>query len=168
VGIVSWGRTRAVRLGEPVSRAKAAAHRRTSATTWLAAASASALAGAALAGTSGRPTPVRAVAVLGCALIAVSGLLERVSDVWVAPGELVVRRAGLGLRRARWAEVLDLTPPRTPLGAWRIRSGGSTISLMPSDLLDGELLLWAVVRRAGLVFDGRRWRRPHAGSSASP
>ena len=71
-----------------------------------------------------------------------------------------MRRAILPDRLAGWSRVRRLTPPRTPLGAWRIATADETISLMPSDVLGAEALLAALVVRAGLSFDGRRWHRP--------
>jgi len=177
VDLASWRRTAPLRRGEaragngpPAVRrgpegfaerwaaSDPPAARRTSATTWLASATAGSVAVAAvLAATPW--TLVRAGALAGAGMIALGGLAERVVGVEVAPGELVVRRAGVPDQRARWAEIRELRPPRLPLGAWRIRSEGRVISLMPSDLLRGERALVETVRRSGLAFDGSVWRR---------
>jgi hypothetical protein len=158
VDLVSWRRTGPIRRGETVSVGDASGCRRTSPTTWLAAATSAALAaGAALApGTGGA---ARWLIVAGAAFATVTGVTGRVTEVGVASDGLVVRRARAPEQRAPWAGLREVRPPRFPLGRWQIRSEGGAISLMPSDLLGGESALAVVVRRSDLAFDRGRWRR---------
>jgi len=132
---------------------------RSSRATWLAAAGGAAAVGvSALA--SGWPAPARVAGGAWAGFVLASGIAARVTGFTVGPRGLLVRRAILPDRLAGWSRVRRLTPPRTPLGAWRIATADETISLMPSDVLGAEALLAALVVGAGLSFDGRRWHRP--------
>jgi hypothetical protein len=115
--------------------------------------------GVALSG-SGLSVPARVAGGAWAAFVLTSGIAARVTGLTVDTRGLVVRRALLPDRPAGWSHVHRLTPPRTPLGPWRIVTAEETISLMPSDVLGAEALLAALVVRAGLSFDGRRWHRP--------
>ena len=104
--------------------------------------------------------PARVAGGAWAGFVLLSGIAARVTGLAVGPRGLLVHRALLPDRLTGWSEVRRLTPPRTPLGAWRIVTAGETISLMPSDVLGAEALLAALVAQAGLSFDGRRWHRP--------
>jgi hypothetical protein len=106
------------------------------------------------------PVPVRVAGGAWAGFVLGSGIAARVTGFAAGPRGLLVQRALLPDRLAGWSLVRRLTPPRTPLGAWRIATAHETISLMPSDVLGAEALLAALVVRAGLSFDGRRWLRP--------
>ena len=102
----------------------------------------------------------RAGGLIASGFVLVSGLAGLVTGLSSLRDGIVVRRAALGDRKARWERVQRVIPPRWPLGAWRILGEGRAISLMPSDLLGAEAALAELVRGAGLRFDGRTWRRP--------
>jgi hypothetical protein len=123
----------------------------------LAAAAAAALAaGGALLPAGG---VARWVLVLGSALAAADGVVSRVAAVALSCDALGVERAVARNQAARWTDVRELRPPRTPAGRWRVLSTTGGISLMPSDLFGAESVLGEVVRRSSLEFRLGRWRR---------
>jgi hypothetical protein len=120
-----------------------------------------AVAGLGLAG-SGATLPGGSLVLAGV-WVATAGWASRVSHLEVTVSGLRIERAHRRAWVASWADVDEVVAPRLPAFAWVIRAspGGRrrTIGLMPSDLLGREPMLDAVVRRAGLVGDGRRWLR---------
>jgi len=100
------------------------------------------------------------VVVLGSAVAATDGVVSRVAAVGLSPGAFEVERAVARDQVARWTDVRELRPPRTPLSGWRILSTTGRISLMPSDLFGAENALGEIVRRSSLEFRLGRWRRP--------
>jgi hypothetical protein len=105
------------------------------------------------------PLLVFALSIAG-ATVAISGLAGRVTAIMVVPGGLVVRYAGRHAYTIAWGECASVRPPRWPLGGWRIeRTDGAARILMPSDMHGLDWVVPAAVRRAGLRFEGGRWRR---------
>ncbi len=92
-------------------------------------------------------------------LVIVSGFRDRVMEVAVDDRALLVYRARRSPTRLAWSEVLAVRAPRIPLGGWRVTTGDRSTTLMPSDVLGNEWVLLEVIRRAGLVRNGRRWIR---------
>lgn len=160
IDLVSWQRTRPVRLGTASSGAVEAESPsfRSSRSTQLAA-----LAG--LAASTWGATGARSVAtalpiVAGGLFIAVAGSVARVTMIRVGQDELVVFYAGRPPRATRWTEIRGLRPPGTPVAAWRLTADGRKgPTLMPSDLFGHEEVLALIVDRSGLSFDGREWIR---------
>lgn len=103
-------------------------------------------------------------------LIAVAGVRGRVLAVWAGPEALVVWFRGARRIRLPWPRCTELRPPRGPFGGWRVRGSQGSVVLMPTDVLGRERdVLAALIVRAGLRFDGRRWRRvAPGGTEVSP
>jgi hypothetical protein len=158
-GLISWRRTRALRGGRSARPAVPPAAARSSPTTWLAGA-----AGVAVTGWGALSLPdapfAGVVAIAAGALVAASGIRSRVSRLEVRDDALVVHRAFRTPITLGWTRLRELRGPWTPIGGWRLRGGTRRVTLMPSDLLGNEAALDAVIERAGLRFDGRRWTRP--------
>jgi hypothetical protein len=158
-GLLSWKRSAPLRHGRASPRSAGGRWRtRSSRTTWLAAAAGAGTMGVCAA--SDWAALGRAAGAAAGGFVLVSGLAARVTGLSPRREGLVVRRAVLPDREARWTQVRKVIPPRWPLGAWRILCEGGVISLMPSDVLGAEAALAALVLGAGLWFDGRTWRRP--------
>jgi hypothetical protein len=84
-------------------------------------------------------------------------------------GGLEIRYAGRRRPFAvEWQELTAILLPRWPMGCWRIRRGGGSATLMPSDLLRNEDVLRIAIGRAALTFDGRGWRRPNSVDDCPP
>jgi hypothetical protein len=115
---------------------------------------------------SGRGPPADiGLIVVGC-LVAALAWAGRVTGFVAGDTALAIRYRARRAFVAPWADVLELVPPRWPLGGWSLAVAfGSRVArrvLMPSDVLGNEALLALVIERAGLSFDGRRWTRPPA------
>gem|GEM_PF-1887863 len=164
VGLRSWARTGLLRRGRPPPEALATAVTRTSRTTYLAAlAGVSVVAwgvSAVAEGSSrGPPTVVAVVVAMVGAGSAAAAVQARVAALeWSSRG-LVVRYGRRAPFVLAWADCSALSPPRTPVGGWRVAGRHGRRTLMPSDLLGHEQLLAVVIRESGLRFDGRMWRR---------
>lgn len=94
------------------------------------------------------------------AVVAVSGLTARVVAFEVEDAGLVVRYAARPSFELLWSDCVELRPPRTPLGGWRVIGVDRSRTLMPSDVLGNAWVLEAVVVRSGLLFRDRSWRSP--------
>jgi hypothetical protein len=167
---ISWRRTRALRDGRPSPMAGSLRRgppglallgsrgARSSRTTFLAgAAGLWALAYGATptcAGGWGSPAFVAAGG-----FVAVTGLVGRVRTLRAGRAALVVCFAARPALVLSWESCLELQPPRTPFGGWRVIGSHVSRSLMPSDVLCNEWLLAAIIDAAGLSFQGRRWMR---------
>jgi hypothetical protein len=159
IGFVSWRRTGSLRRGivprarDPTARISFSSSR----TTRLAAlAGMAALAwGATVAGANA----IQAVPLIaGGGVVALSGFAARVTEIRAGHERLVILFARRRPFVAPWSDVQGLCPPGTPIGGWRVTTGGgSRTTLMPSDLFGHEELLPLIVRRTGLRFDGRAW-----------
>src|SRR5207249_1294774 len=168
VGLVSWRRTARLRSGRPPARAVPRRIRTgTSMTTALAG-----LAGLAAAGWgalfASRNGTLGVAATAGGLLIAASGFRSRVISLAIGDTGLRIGYAGRVPFRVRWNDCRSLSPPVSFLGGWRVRTSGGSVTLMPSDLLGHECILEAIVSRAGMRFDGKRWRRPAGSGSGRP
>jgi len=163
VGWTTWRRTRPLRRGaDPPATAPPATDAGSSRTTflaaWIGAWVAVGAAAARFAQAGVRAGSAAAVIVGLCgAFVLVDGLRSRVTCV-AATGDRI--RVGYAARPAwspRWVDVIALTPPRWPLGGWRVRALAGSRTLMPSDLLGREHVLALAIAAAGLRFDGRAW-----------
>lgn len=160
VGAVTWRRTAPLRKGRgpPGHRPRLIAETsRTSRATLVPGVAGGAA--AAWATASGPPLG-RGTLAVGGILVAVSGVIARVTAVEVTPTGLVVRYAARRPFELPWGACRVLRPPRWPLGGWRVMGPAGNRALMPSDLLGSERMLDGIIGGAGLRFAGREWRRP--------
>ena len=94
----------------------------------------------------------------GGLLVAVSGVVGRVTAVEATSDGMVVRHSRRRPFKLAWSDVRELRQPRWPLGGWRVIGRSGSRTLMPSDLLGAEWMLDAIIDRAGLRFAGRELR----------
>lgn len=171
VGASSFRRTRGLRLGREAAVDGASPRRvppppgpvrlASSPTTFLAAgAGLSALATSALAG--GTAPAVRAGLAIAGGVALVEGLRGRVTGLTRRRASLLVRYAGRRPFPIRVRDLVEVRPPRWPLGGWRVRTSAGARTLMPSDLLGHEVVLGALIAAAALRFDRGAWRGPGA------
>jgi hypothetical protein len=103
--------------------------------------------------------------------IAVSGFAARVVALASTVEGLVIRYAARRPFLVPWSGCVELRPPRTPLGGWRLSTRRGSRTLMPTDVLGQERVLDALIMGSGLVFQGRSWRAPAVlalGGAVSP
>jgi hypothetical protein len=96
------------------------------------------------------------------AFIAVSGFAARVVALESTGRGLVIRYAARRPFVVPWSGCVELRPPRTPLGGWRVSAVGGSRTLMPTDVLGHERILEDLIVGSGLVFRGHSWRAPAA------
>jgi hypothetical protein len=167
VDAISWRRTRAIRIGRPPSVAAPPRRgspyavlgswgARASRTTFLAAGVG--LWALAYGATTPRDLGWRSPAfVVAGGFIAVTGLLGRVRTVGAGRAGMVIRYAARPPLVLSWAACMELRPPRTILGGWRVIGSAGSRRLMPSDVLRNEWFLEAITDAAGLSLRGWRW-----------
>jgi len=105
------------------------------------------------------------------AFVAVTGFAARVVALESTGRGLVIRYAARRSFFVPWSGCVELRPPRTPLGGWRVSARGGSRTLMPTDVLGHERMLAALVTGSELVFQGGAWRaRPASacGGAVSP
>lgn len=168
VDLVSWKRTASIRrstIPHWADTPKAGSFRTSRTTLFAALAGVAAAAWGVAAAERGG---IGSLVLVACGtFISVAGLVARVTEVRVGDDAFVVLFAGRSPFHARWAEILRLNPPGTPVGGWRLfAAGGKGTTLMPSDLFGHEEFLALIVDRSDLWFDGRGWVR-NGGREAS-
>ncbi|HEY3211019.1 MAG TPA: hypothetical protein VGL18_14775 [Actinomycetota bacterium] len=167
VGLVSWLRTQALRLGsitqsrDPPANASFSSSRATFLAA-LAGIAAVAWGASMWAGHLSEAVPLVAVGTF----IVFTGSVARVTRLRADDDGIVVMLARRRPFRRRWSDLLALRPPAGPLGGWRLTDvRGASSTLMPSDLFGHEELLETIVVRAGLRFDGRIWSQDPGGEA---
>jgi hypothetical protein len=163
VSVIGWLRTRPLRRGKTSSPRAARprpAQARTSHATYL-----PGLAGVLLAVTGllaaarGSGTWPLALTLVGLA-IAWAGFAARVTALEVDANGFLIRYRARRPFALTWSEVRSLTPPRWPLGGWRVAGTREGRMLMASDLFGFEDLLEQTIIRASLRYEEGGWRTP--------
>ena len=158
IGIRGWQRTRSLRCGRSTQGPHSNREGSSVATRLAAWAGAAGVAWGAIFLGLGHVSGALVAAWGGA--IALSGWRSRVTGLLVDRTGLWIRYARRTAFRVEWVDCRALRPPRSPVGGWTVITRSSRRMLMPSDVLGHEAALEAIVRGAGLRFDGSAWIRP--------
>ncbi|HJP67130.1 MAG TPA: hypothetical protein VKA30_12615, partial [Actinomycetota bacterium] len=154
VSIIGWVRTTALRRGSAAPIESAGG--RTSWTTVLPGVAGVLLVAWGTATLAGGATPIAAGMMAAGLAVAVAGFVARVVAVEAGPSALKIRYAARSSFVVPWGSLHTLSPPRWPLGGWRVAGARGRV-LMPSDVFARERLLDVIVARAGLRFRDGAW-----------